>query len=122
MQVTLAATDGGGGLGATRYTLDGSDPSESSPEYNGPFTVTGTTTVKFRSWDTAGNAESVNAQLIKLDATAPTASISSPADGAGLQGDSTSRWTPPTPGRGVRRRAVRGRRLARVLEVEGFAL
>ena len=36
------STDGA----AIRYTLDGSDPSEGSPEYSGPFEVTETTTLK----------------------------------------------------------------------------
>jgi hypothetical protein len=84
VSVALSATDGGGGLGATRYTLDGSDPSDSSPEYAGPLTLTETTTVKFRTWDTGGNAEAVKTQVLKLDAVAPTAQITSPADGASL--------------------------------------
>ena len=89
VSVSLAATDGGGGLGATRYTLDGSDPSPSSPQYTGPFTLTATTTVKFRTWDLAGQPETVKSQLLKIDAVAPTASITSPANGSNLQGDVT---------------------------------
>ena len=50
VSVTLATSDGGSGVDATRYTLDGSDPSETSALYSGPFTVSETTTVKFRSW------------------------------------------------------------------------
>jgi peptidoglycan/xylan/chitin deacetylase (PgdA/CDA1 family) len=84
LSVTLAATDGGGGLGATRYTLDGTDPSETSPQYNGPFHLTDTTTVKFRSWDAAGNAETVRSQTLKIDAVGPTAQVTAPTDGARL--------------------------------------
>jgi hypothetical protein len=84
VSASLSATDGGGGLAATRYTLDGSDPSTSSPQYNGPFTLTDTTTVKFRTWDTAGNVEAVRTQTIKLDAATPTAQIVSPGDGSSL--------------------------------------
>src|SRR5205807_10603465 len=73
--VTLAAIDAGTGLGATRYTLDGSTPDQTSTEYTGPFTVTDTTTVKFRSWDSADNAGPLGAQTIKSDTTAPTAQI-----------------------------------------------
>src|SRR4029079_166572 len=36
VQVTLSATHGGGGMGATRYTLDGSDPTAGSTLYSGP--------------------------------------------------------------------------------------
>src|SRR6185503_19419234 len=82
ISVSFAATDGGGGLGATRYTLDGSDPTPSSPSYSSPFTLTDTTTVKFRSYDLSGNAEPVRTQTIKLDATSPTAQITAPTDGA----------------------------------------
>ena len=82
VDVSLSAADGGSGLGATRYTLDGSDPDTSSPEYTAPFTLTDTTTVKFRTWDSNGNAEQVRSQEIKLDAVAPTAAITTPADGS----------------------------------------
>jgi peptidoglycan/xylan/chitin deacetylase (PgdA/CDA1 family) len=79
--VTLAATDNAGGTGVdkTYYTLDGSDPTTSSTVYTGPFTVSGTATVKFFSTDRAGNAETVNSQQIQVqqaDTTAPTTTIS----------------------------------------------
>src|SRR4029453_19317111 len=51
VSVSLAPTDVGGGLGATRYTHDGTDPTPSSPQYTAPFSLTQTTTVKFRTWD-----------------------------------------------------------------------
>ena len=84
VSVSLSATDGGAGIGATRYTLDGSDPTSSSAAYSAPFTLTGTATVKFRSWDLAGNAEPVRTQALKIDAVAPAAQIASPADGASV--------------------------------------
>ena len=55
--VTLAAADTGSGVASTHYTTDGTPPTQSSPLYTGPFPVTGTTTVQYRSWDNAGNAE-----------------------------------------------------------------
>jgi peptidoglycan/xylan/chitin deacetylase (PgdA/CDA1 family) len=77
--VTLTATDnaGGSGIGATYYTTDGTDPSPTNgAAYLGIFSVTTTTTLKFRSIDNAGNAEAVNTTLIQIDTVAPTTSIS----------------------------------------------
>ena len=99
--VTLAAIDGGTGVGATRYTLDGSDPTDTSTEFTAPFAVTETTTVKFRSWDTAGNAEAVQTQTIKIDTTAPTAQIVSPSEGDALTGDITVRIDAGDAGAGI---------------------
>jgi peptidoglycan/xylan/chitin deacetylase (PgdA/CDA1 family) len=73
--VGLSATDdqGGSGVSATRYTTDGSEPTASSPTYVVPFTISETTTIKFRSWDAFGNVEATNSQLIQIEiATQPT--------------------------------------------------
>ena len=85
--VTLAAIDGGAGVGPTRYTLDGADPDETSTEYTGPFTVSETTTVKFRSWSPSGDIEDVRSQTLKIDSTPPTAQILSPTAGQTITGD-----------------------------------
>jgi peptidoglycan/xylan/chitin deacetylase (PgdA/CDA1 family) len=79
--VTLAPTDNGTGVSSTHYTVDGSDPTLSSPTYAGAFTVNGSsasTTVKFRSWDYAGNAEAINTQVIQAppDTAVPSTTIS----------------------------------------------
>jgi peptidoglycan/xylan/chitin deacetylase (PgdA/CDA1 family) len=102
VQVTLSATDGGGGLGATRYTLDGSDPTPSSPQYSGPFTLTGSATVKFRTWDLQGNPEAVKTQQLKIDPTGPAGQITSPADGASTTGAVTVKVDATDAGSGVR--------------------
>jgi peptidoglycan/xylan/chitin deacetylase (PgdA/CDA1 family) len=78
--VTMSATDPGSGLASTHYTLDGSDPTLSSPTYTNAVTLTtGTTTVKFRSWDAKGNAEATKTQVIQVapapDTTPPTTAI-----------------------------------------------
>jgi hypothetical protein len=79
VSVALSGTDSGGsGLNAVRYTTDGSDPTSSSTLYTGPFSVSSTTTVKYRAWDNAGNVEATNSQLIQVaaaDTTPPTSSI-----------------------------------------------
>jgi peptidoglycan/xylan/chitin deacetylase (PgdA/CDA1 family) len=76
VSVALSATDADSGVAAIRYTTDGSDPTSSSPVYLAPFMLSATTTVKYRAFDNAGNAESTNAQVIQVDTTAPVSSIS----------------------------------------------
>jgi len=77
--VTLPSTDVGSAVASTRYTIDGSDPTLSSPIYSVRIPVTSTTTIKFRSWDNAGNVEATNTQLIQAnlppDTTPPTTTI-----------------------------------------------
>jgi peptidoglycan/xylan/chitin deacetylase (PgdA/CDA1 family) len=79
VMVTLQPTDTGSGVAATRYTTDGSDPGTASPLYTGAFPLTSPTTVKYRSWDYAGNVEPVNTQSIDLhenvDTTPPSTSM-----------------------------------------------
>ena len=81
VMVTMAPTDTGSGVASTHYTLDGTDPTLSSPTYTGQqFPLTATTTVKFRSWDNVGNVEATNTQTVQVlespDSTAPTTTIS----------------------------------------------
>jgi peptidoglycan/xylan/chitin deacetylase (PgdA/CDA1 family) len=91
--VTLNATDIGGGSGVSqiRYTTDGSDPTATTGNvYVGPFpfTVDSTTTVKYRAFDVAGNAEPINTQVININTVAPlTVTITSPADGSTVSGN-----------------------------------
>ena len=75
--VSLTATDnlGGSGVASTHYTTDGTDPSLASPTYTAPFTIGATSTVKFRSWDVAGNVEATNTQVVQFDSVAPVTSI-----------------------------------------------
>jgi peptidoglycan/xylan/chitin deacetylase (PgdA/CDA1 family) len=89
VSVSLAATDNAGGSGVQqiRYTTNGSNPTATSGNvYSAPFTVASTTTVKYRAFDNAGNAEAVNTRLIQIDTTAPSASLSAPANGAIVNG------------------------------------
>jgi peptidoglycan/xylan/chitin deacetylase (PgdA/CDA1 family) len=86
VSVSLAAADGGSGVAVIRYTLDGSEPTASSAAYGGPFSVSATTTVKFRAWDNAGNVEATKSQLIQVDLAGPTVAITSPAGNATVRG------------------------------------
>ena len=75
MQVALSASDDSSGVAAIRYTTDGTDPTASSAVYSSPFSVSASTTVKYRAWDNAGNVEATNSQLIQIDQTPPASSI-----------------------------------------------
>jgi len=81
VSVTLTASDASG-VAATRYTTDGTDPTDSSALYSGPFPVASTTTVGYRSWDTLGNVEATKTQTIQVDSTPPAVSITQPAAGS----------------------------------------
>jgi peptidoglycan/xylan/chitin deacetylase (PgdA/CDA1 family) len=80
VEVTLTPTDLGSGVASTHYTTDGSTPTTSSPTYTGQFPLTSTATVQYRSWDNAGNAETVHSQTINIqqqpDTTPPVTTIS----------------------------------------------
>jgi peptidoglycan/xylan/chitin deacetylase (PgdA/CDA1 family) len=81
VSVTLSAADGAGaGVAAIRYTTDGSDPGVGSTLYSDAFSLSATTSIKYRAWDHAGNVEATKLQLITIDTapadtTAPTSSI-----------------------------------------------
>lgn len=87
--ITLTATDNGG-VSATRYTTDGTEPTESSLAYAGPFGVSTTTTLRYRSWDTAGNVEATKTQAIQVDSTGPAVGITQPAAGSTITGPRTT--------------------------------
>jgi hypothetical protein len=79
--VTLSCVDGGGGdCDATRYTLDGTPPSTNSARYTGPLSITTTTTLRFFSVDTLGNAEAAKSETYVIDAAPPT-TTATPAGG-----------------------------------------
>ena len=91
--VTLPSTDVGSAVASTHYTTDGSDPTLVSPTYSTPIPVTSTTTIKFRSWDNAGNTDAIGSQVIQAnlppDTTAPATTIAcggAPCSGAGYNG------------------------------------
>jgi hypothetical protein len=67
VNVTLNGSDtGASGLKEIRYTINGSNPTASSPVYSGPINVASSTTIKWRAEDNAGNVEAVNSQPIQI--------------------------------------------------------
>lgn len=80
VEVTLTASDneGGSGVAETEYSLDGVNWNA----YLMPFTISdeGEATVYYRSTDTAGNTEVAKEQVVKIDQTAPSITINTPAD------------------------------------------
>ena len=101
VRVSLSATDVGGAVAAIRYTTDGSVPTSSSTLYTGAFTVSTTTTVKYRAWDNSDNVEATKSELIQVDTFAPTVSITSPANGATVTGNIKIVTTPADAQSGV---------------------
>jgi hypothetical protein len=81
VSVTLTATDNVG-VAATRYTTDGTEPTDTSTLYDSPFNVSTATTVRYRSWDTTGNVEATKTQVIQVDSTPPAVSITQPTGGS----------------------------------------
>jgi len=89
VSLTLAATDPSPGSGVAKivYTTDGTDPTGSNGTvYTGAFTLAATTTVKYRSYDVAGNAETVRSIVLSVDTVPPTATVSSPSSAATVTG------------------------------------
>ncbi len=66
--VSFTATDAGGpGLASTRYTTNGTDPTLTNGTVyaGGSVSVAQFATVAFRSWDAAGNTETVKTQALR---------------------------------------------------------
>jgi hypothetical protein len=75
VSVSLSASDGtGSGVTQITYTTDGSDPTTSGTKqvYSAAFGVSVNTTVKYYATDNAGNASSVQTQVVEIDSIAPT--------------------------------------------------
>jgi hypothetical protein len=81
--VTLTGDDGtGSGVGAVEYQLDGG----TWQPYTGPFDVTGDGphALSYHSVDQAGNVEDPKTTTFKIDATAPSITITRPTGSYGL--------------------------------------
>jgi hypothetical protein len=90
VSVSLSAVDSGSGVAAIYYTTDGSTPTPTNgTTYSSPFTLSTTATVQYRAIDNAGNLEPTNAQTITIDTTPPSVSLTAPANGSVLRGQTT---------------------------------
>ena len=82
VSVALMCDDGsGGGCAETHYTTDGSAPTLSSPRYSTAISLSATTTLKFYSVDTAGNAEAVKTEQYLFGAVPSLTLTASPRGG-----------------------------------------
>jgi hypothetical protein len=73
--VTLTTAGvGSSGVGSTRYTTDGTNPttSDTAITYSAPFTVAATATVRAFSTNGAGGAGPTVSQAVQIDTVAPT--------------------------------------------------
>jgi hypothetical protein len=86
VSVTLSAVENGSGVAGIYYTLDGSTPTTASRRYTGPIPLTKTTTVRFRAWDVAGNADTARSVSVRVDGAAPTVSLVYPLSGQRVSG------------------------------------
>jgi len=78
MTVTLTCTDHGGAspCAATYVTMDGAEPTLSSPVYSAPIMISATTALKFFSVDGDGNREAVQNEIYTVDVDAPLTTVS----------------------------------------------
>lgn len=81
VKVTLSCTDnpGGSGCSTTKYCIFSSDTC--TPDKDPPAIVSteGTTFVRFRSTDVAGNSEAIQSKLVNIDKTPPVRSNGQPS-------------------------------------------
>ena len=79
MTVHLLATDAVSGVNETLYSLDGTDPYGSwRPTGTVRVSAEGTTTLKYRSTDAAGNTEETRTATVRIDYTAPETTDDAP--------------------------------------------
>ena len=68
LTVTISSTDDSGVAPVVRYTLDGSDPTASSPIYSSPFVINSNTTVKAVAFDNLGLSSGVVEKAFSFEA------------------------------------------------------
>jgi peptidoglycan/xylan/chitin deacetylase (PgdA/CDA1 family) len=72
ISVSLSVSDSGMGIGAVRYTIDGTVPDGTNgTSYSVPFMVPTDTIVRFRAYDAAGDGEIVHSVALWFDLVVP---------------------------------------------------
>ncbi len=81
ISVALSATDGTGGSGVKETDLCVDQTNTCSPTAGTTTTITanGLSYIRYQSIDNAGNTEALHSDQVKIDMTAPTVSVTSPA-------------------------------------------
>jgi len=81
VNVTLSCSDSGAGCDTILYCTDTSNSCTPNITYSSPVHITteGTSYIRFRSNDTAGNLETTKSETIKIDTIPPTVTINSPS-------------------------------------------
>ncbi len=80
--LTITGSDAPSGVSKTQYSLDGAPWADYQSSNKPIISKEGTTDVKYRSIDVAGNTEDTQSIPIAIDKTAPTFANSTPANGA----------------------------------------
>lgn len=82
VNITLSCSDATSGCSATYYCNDTANSCTPSTAYSGTIQISSETTsyVRYYSNDSAGNSETIKNQTIKIDRTAPSVTINSPAN------------------------------------------
>jgi hypothetical protein len=90
VSVALTAVDSDSGVSQIRYTTNGTVPTKTTGTvYSAPLTLNATTTINYRAFDNAGNAEANNVLQVQVDGNAPTATLTAPAPGSTVAGQTT---------------------------------
>lgn len=90
--VNFSATDDISGVDKTGYSFNNA----TWTTYAAPFTITteGNTLIYYRSMDKTGNVENIKTEVIKIDKTAPTMTITSPSPSYEIKSSNVSvTWT-----------------------------
>jgi len=80
INVTLSCSDSGAGCDTILYCTDATNTCTPNSIYSTPVQITteGTSYIRFRANDTAGNLESIKSEIIKIDTTPPTTTDDAP--------------------------------------------
>ncbi len=85
VQPVTVTINAGSPLLAVHYTLDGSDPTETSPKYDAPIVITDDAVLKVRSFDHGRAVSAVAEQRFQKTSPQPAIAVEAPAAGISYQ-------------------------------------